>query len=150
MAAGDGNAVSMLVDRHGDRMFGLAHAILGERVDAEEACADAFVQAWRTADRFDPVRGTVMGWLAMMTRTRALDLLRSRKKRAAVAASVLDTTAESDVAGTPPETGPDRHTESVEARQLVVRAMAELPEAQRRVIELAYFGGLSQSEIAEQ
>jgi len=149
MSAGDEEAVGLLVERHGDMMFGLAYAILGERVDAEEACADAFVQAWRTAERFDPVRGSVAGWLAMMTRSRALDALRARKKRAEVAADVLETTAGNAAAGTPPETGPDRHAESAEARQLVVQAMAELPEAQRRVIELAYFGGLSQSEIAD-
>src|SRR3989449_3035863 len=82
MAVGDERALTALYDRHGSASYALALAIVGERADAEEVVADAFGQAWRTAAQFDPSRGSVAAWLATITRTRALDLLRSRRRRA--------------------------------------------------------------------
>jgi len=110
--------------------------------------ADAFGQAWRTASQFDPARGSVTAWLATITRTRALDLARARGRRA----RVLERAAQSGDGLAAPVASvgraPDRAAEQHEARALVVRSLAELPEPQRRVIELAYFGGLTQTEIA--
>jgi RNA polymerase sigma-70 factor (ECF subfamily) len=151
MAAADERAVQDLVARHGDALYALARSMLGEHADAEEVCADAFLQAWRTARTFDPSRGSVIAWLATMVRSRSLDRLRARRqhglKLQRVAEPVLHGGGE---AVTPPEEAPDRKAEGVEARALVARALADLPEAQRSVIELAYFSGLSQSEIAAQ
>src|SRR2546427_9998939 len=76
LTAGDDRALGELYDRHGTAMYALAVAIVRERADADEVVADAFGQAWRTAVRFDPSRGSVAAWLATITRTRALDLLR--------------------------------------------------------------------------
>jgi RNA polymerase sigma-70 factor (ECF subfamily) len=148
LAQGDELAMRELVQRHGDMMFSLAVAILRDPADAQEACADAFLQTWRTAAQFDPLRGSVPGWLATITRSRALDRRRARTRRGAIGSPVLDTGRGNEPV-TPPEDAPDRRTESTETRRLVEQAMTDLPEAQRRVIELAYFGGLSQSEIAE-
>ena len=116
--------------------------------DTEEVVADAFGQAWRTAGQFDPARGSVTAWLATITRTRALDLVRARGRRSKVLARAAQ---ESDAGFATPlaaSDAPDRDVERQETRQLVTRSLGELPEAQRRVIELAYFGGLSHSEIA--
>src|SRR3989441_471002 len=148
MAAGDERALGELYDRHGSAVYALARAIVGERADTEEVVADAFGQAWRTAGKFDPARGSVTAWLATITRTRALDLVRARGRRSKVLARAAQ---ESDAGFATPlasSDAPDRDVERQETRQLVTRSLGQLPEAQRRVIELAYFGGLSHSEIA--
>lgn len=149
MAAGDERALGELYDRHGGTAYALAYAIAGERADAEEVVADAFGQVWRSAARFDPSRGSVAGWLATITRTRALDLVRARGRRAKAigrAASMSDEGLAAPVAAA--GGAPDMGAELEEVRAFVSRSLGELPPAQRRVIELAYFGGLSQSEIA--
>ena len=149
MAAGDERALGELYDRHGGMAYALALAIVREGADAEEVVADVFGQVWRRAAQYDSGRGSVAGWLATITRTRALDLLRARGRRA----RALERAAQSDAdglaspLGTPVER-PDRDVEREDARRLVARSLGELPEPQRRVIELAYFGGLSQTEIA--
>lgn len=149
LATGDERALAELYDRHGGTAYSLALAIVGERADADEVVADAFGQAWRTAAEFDPARGSVGAWLTMITRSRALDLCRARGRRARAVTEASREHAEGfavpiAAAGDPP----DRTVERREARRLVQRSLAELPAAQRRVLELAYFGGLSQSEIA--
>jgi len=149
MAAGDESALGELYDRHGRTAYALAVAIVREREDAEEVVADALGQAWRTAAQFDPTRGTVGAWLATITRTRALDLLRARGRRAhALARAAREGDAGVAVPLASAGDAPDRGVERQEARRLVERSLAGLPEPQRRVIELAYFGGLTQTEIA--
>ncbi len=149
MVGRDERALGDLYDRHGAPIYSLALAIVGERADAEEVVADSFGQAWRTAEQFDPARGSVTAWLATITRTRALDLVRARGRRAralmrAAVGNSEGLAAPIAAAGE----APDRGVERQEARRLVERSLAELSETQRRVIELAYFGGLTQTEIA--
>ena len=150
MAGGDERAVQDLVARHGDALYALAYSILRDHAEAEEVAADSFVQAWRSADSFDPARGTPIAWLATITRTRSLDRLRAAKRRGRVlhADSAVVAQASGEVERT--EEQPDRAYDAASRSQLVRRALDALPETQRRVIELAYFGGLSQSEIAKQ
>lgn len=149
MAAGEERALGELYDRHGGMAYALALAIVREGADAEEVVADVFGQVWRNAARYDPGRGSVAGWLATITRTRALDLVRARgrRTRAIERAAQADADGLASPLGAPAER-PDRGIERQEARSLVTRSLGELPEPQRRVIELAYFGGLSQTEIA--
>ena len=97
MAAGDERALGELYDRHGSTVYALARAIVGERADTEEVVADAFGQAWRTAGQFDPARGSVTAWLATITRTRALDLVRARGRRSKVLASPADISFHADM-----------------------------------------------------
>lgn len=149
MAAGEERALGELYDRHGGVAYALALAIVREGADAEEVVADAFGQVWRHAMQYDPGRGSVAAWLATITRTRALDLVRARGRRT----RAVERAAQADVDGLATPLGsaadqPDRGIERQEARRLVARSLRELPEPQRRVIELAYFGGLSQTEIA--
>ena len=148
MAAGDERALGELYDRHGSTVYALARAIVRERADTEEVVADAFGQAWRTAGQFDPARGTVTAWLATITRTRALDLVRARGRRSKILARAAQESDAGVAAPLAASDAPDRDVERQETRQLVTRSLGELPEAQRRVVELAYFSGLSHSEIA--
>jgi len=149
MAGGDEGAMQLLVQRYGGVVFALVRTILREPADAEEVAADAFMQAWRRAATFDPVRSSVVGWLGMIARSRALDRLRSQNRQGKYLTQESEFTqvdasreAQGDVLT------PDRAAEQSEARTLVAGALRDLPDTQREVIELAYFGGLSQSEIA--
>ena len=143
LAAGDRDAVAELYDRHAARVMGLAVRIVRNSSDAEEVVQEVFSQAWRTAPNYQPARGTVAGWLLMMARTRAIDRVRARQTR-------RDTGGEPDPDGLAADGAavPDQLIASQEASR-VREAMLALPVEQRTAIELAYFEGLTQSEIAE-
>jgi RNA polymerase sigma-70 factor (ECF subfamily) len=148
MARGDEQALAALYDRFGPVLYGTALRIAGERADADEIVLDSFQQAWRDAARFREERGSVAAWLTMICRSRALDLVRSRVRRERAV-----NRAESAGAGDPPAMGQGPATgggaEAGERGRIVAAAMAQLAPPQRQAIELAYFEGLSQSEIAE-
>ena len=141
-AAGDERAVGLLYDRYGTVLYAVAFRVLGERADAEEVVLEAFTQAWRDAPRFEPGRGSVAGWLTTIARSRALDLVRARTRRSRITAA-----AAAGAPAAPP--GPDSALDHEERRREVRRALDALSPTQRQAIELAYFEGLSQSEIAE-
>ena len=111
--------------------------------------ADAFAQIWRSAAAFDASRGSVGAWVATIARTRALDLVRSRRRRARVLEEAAVVTDEGETLVLAPSLeAADRSAELTETSAIVRRSLADLPPPQRQVIELAYFNGLSQSEIA--
>jgi RNA polymerase sigma-70 factor (ECF subfamily) len=148
-AQGEERAIGALYDRYGPMLYAVAYRIVGQRADAEEVVVEAFAQAWRDAARFEAGRGSVGGWLTMMARSRALDLVRARGRRDRVTAS-----AAADRPGAPiamGEIGPDPSSalDLDERRRQVRQALETLSPPQRQAIELAYFEGLSQSEIAE-
>ncbi|HEV8363446.1 MAG TPA: sigma-70 family RNA polymerase sigma factor [Gemmatimonadaceae bacterium] len=150
LALGEERALGDLYDRHSATAFSLARAIVRDVADAEEVVAETFAQMWRTAASFDPGRGSVVAWVTTIVRTRALDLIRAQRRRARVLDDAVLTAEDDAIAGVPSGGDtPDRDVERAEARELVRRSLADLPTAQRRVLELAYFGGMSQSEIAE-
>jgi len=149
MAEGEDKALGELYDRYGRTLYALALAIVREPADAEEVVVDVFGQAWRQAAAFDPVRGSVGAWLATIARSRALDMVRARGRRARAherAAQLSDEGIATPVAALGPD--PGRGAERSEACRLVGLALASLPQPQRVAIELAYFEGLSQTEIA--
>lgn len=149
LVAGEEGALGELYDRYGGMAYALACAIVPDPADAEEVVADAFSQVWRSCSTFDASRGSIVAWLSMIVRTRALDLIRSQKRRARVLDEAAAMSQETGAPGL--STGseaPDRAVELAEAQVLVRRSLAELPVAQRQVLELAYFAGMSQSEIA--
>lgn len=149
MAAGDERAAAAFYDRHASTAMAIAFRLLRERVDAEAVVLEAFMQTWRDAARFDASRGSAVGWLLTITRTRALDHLRASGRESRRTATSLDDVA-SDQLAAPERSGhPGYDTEQAEQRRAVASAMRTLPDKQRVVIELAYFAGLSQSEIAE-
>jgi RNA polymerase sigma-70 factor, ECF subfamily len=146
-AAGDEAALGVLYDTHARAMYSLALRILGDESDAEEVTQDVFAQAWRQAGRYDASRGTVAAWLLNMTRTRAIDRLRARRARpdssAARAAEELSPALTAPYVDPGDALGVARDAERVRA------ALQQLPLLQRLAIELAYFEGLTQTEIAE-
>ena len=143
MAAGDTSALGDLYDAHAQNVYRLALRMLRDRADAEDIVQEVFTQAWRQASRYDATRATVIGWLLMMTRTRALDRLRARQARA-------DRTVPTSLAEIPiAEPGQDVVALTAEAASRVREALRGLGESLRTPIELAYYEGLSQSAIAE-
>lgn len=148
MADGHEVAAGTLYDRYGAPLFGFVFRLVGEQADAEEVVMDTFLQAWRSAAGFDGERGSVQAWLTMMARSRALDLLRVRGRRERmITTSAL---SDGDGAGVDHATHgiPGESIEQEEQRRAIATALALLSAPQRTVIELAFFEGLSQSEIA--
>ena len=144
MAAGDGQALATLYDRHSRVTFSLALRILGEPHEAEEIVQDVFAQAWRQAARYDRSRGAVVAWLLMMTRSRAIDRVRARR--------AMPASADPDQAfGLIPDTadGPERVALTSERAARLKEALDTLPLIQRVPIELAFFEGLTHVEVAE-
>jgi RNA polymerase sigma-70 factor (ECF subfamily) len=138
IARGDRAALAALYDRHAGLLLALALRILRDRREAEDLLHDVFLEVWRAAGDFDPERGRVRTWLAVRMRSRALDRQKSaRISRNVGDDAVIERMAADDVV----ETGPDHGR--------VRAALAALPAEQRQVIELAYFDGLSCSEIGE-
>ena len=135
VAQGDHAAFAELYDRYAGLVHALALRILRERADAEEVVQDAFVQAWRQAARFDAARGSVPAWLVTIARSRALDRRRRRGPQ------MLTEVTENTLVTHPPEPQPT-------LGPAVRRVLEGLPAEQRRALELAYYEGLSQSEIA--
>jgi len=140
----DVNAFEQLYDRHSRAVYSLVLRILQHASTAEEVVQDIFLHLWRNASRYDPARGPFLPWLLTLARNRALDQLRlksERQRRREVQADELH----------PVSSAPDYESALDEKRQSErVRAlMTSLNPRQRRAIELAYFDGLSHTEIAE-
>jgi RNA polymerase sigma-70 factor, ECF subfamily len=145
LASGDMAALSELYDAHGRLVYSLALRVLGDEGDAEDIVQDVFTRAWSHAATFDAARGSVASWLVTMTRTRSIDRLRARRARPEGSA-VHDTTL---LAGLAAAGGPVEDRLISEQRAASVReALAALPLVERVALELAYYEGLSQSEIA--
>jgi RNA polymerase sigma-70 factor (ECF subfamily) len=145
MAGGDHLALGELYDRHARLLYSLALRIVRERSDAEDVLQETFSQVWRQANRFEASRGTVVGWLVTVTRSRALDRLRQRRTQREGAAD-FDREADS----LPDQSRAlDLQLVTAEQANRVRQALAALPDELRIPLELAYYEGLSQSEIAE-
>jgi RNA polymerase sigma-70 factor, ECF subfamily len=141
---GNADALARLYDASSPLLYTLALRILGNPADAEEVLLDTFEQVWRTANRFDPARGGVWHWLMMLTRSRALDRLRSMAGRQIWEHSaILDHPELSSPAPLPEET-----LAATQQQHLLQQALSALPFEQRKPLELSYFSGLSHSEIA--
>ena len=141
--ARDPAALGQLYDLTAGRLFALASTILRSREDAEEIVCDVFTQAWNEADRYEPGRATVVGWLTMICRSRALDRLRQRRQLgSSVELAEADSVAD-------PAPGPDALLALIEQGTRVHAALARLPEDRRELIALAFLRGLSHQEIAE-
>jgi RNA polymerase sigma-70 factor (ECF subfamily) len=144
MSAGDDRALSRFYDRWSRSVYAMVVQLVRDPDDADDVVEDAFYQAWRQASRYEPSRGAVSTWIITIARSRALDRLRSRRR---LREEPLTPTAAEDA---PTEKqDPAANAEDTERRERVADALRTLPPEQREVLELAYFGGLSQTEIAE-
>jgi len=151
MAAGDEQALGVLYDRWATTVHTLAYYLLGQADEAEDAVEETFWQAWREAGRYDAARGAVSTWLSTIARSRALDRQRARRRRAEepLESVVPSSDGTGGVAGSrAAAANPQQEAEASERARDIATALERLPVEQREVIELAYFGGLSQSEIA--
>jgi RNA polymerase sigma-70 factor (ECF subfamily) len=146
MAAGDDRALGALYDRWQGVVHGVVARILRQPNDIEDVVEETFWQAWRQASRFDPARGAVQTWLLTIARSRALDRARAVRRRRE--SPIEGDDGEVVVQQVAPD-DPGLDTEAAERRRIVTAALTQLPVEQREALELGYYGGLSQSEIAE-
>jgi RNA polymerase sigma-70 factor (ECF subfamily) len=146
MAAGDDRALGALYDRWQGFVHGVVARILRQPNDIEDVVEETFWQAWRQASRFDPARGAVQTWLLTIARSRALDRARALRRRRE--SPIEGDDGEVVVQQVAPD-DPGLDTEAAERRRIVTAALAQLPAEQREALELGYYGGFSQSEIAE-
>jgi RNA polymerase sigma-70 factor, ECF subfamily len=132
--------LEVLYDAHHRQAIGLAYRLLGDLGDAEEAVQEVFLSAWRAGHTYDPARGSTHTWILSMVRNRCIDVMRARKRRPVQPlVEGLDPPDTSDV--------PSEAVSNVDAAAARI-ALEALPPEQKQAIELAYFGGLSHSEIA--
>ncbi len=144
MAGGDESALGALYDRWVDAVTALVVRIVRDAQESEEVVEAVFWQAWQQAGRYATDRGTPGAWLLAMARSRSLDRLRTLRRRRD------EQPADESIFDRQPAAGdPLSALDASERAERVVAAMATLPEEQREVLELAYFEGLSQTEIAE-
>src|SRR6185436_10542347 len=130
VAAGDADALAMIFDRHGAAVLGVLTRMLGRAGEADEVLQEVFLWLWKHPRRYDPSRSSLRGWLLVIARSRALDVLRADRSRRVH------------------EPVPLADLERREAERRLQAAMVTLPDEQRRCIELAFFAGLSHSQIA--
>lgn len=141
VAGGDEAALAGLYDRYARTAYRLALRVLRDPTLAQDAVQDAFLAVWRTAAAFDPERGRAQTWLLTLVHRRAVDVVRREQRRRAepLPAQLME----------PSEGGADEAADLRERRRRVQAALARLAPDQRQALELAYYGGLSQSELAE-
>lgn len=139
--SGDRTALAALYDRHAGYLLGLARKMLGGQESAEDLVHDVFVEAWQKAGQFRPDRATVRTWLAMRTRSRCLDRLKSH--------AVSRSQSLTEGFEPPSHFSSNRLPRMVDASR-AAEALSALPNEQREVLELGYFKGLSSSEISAQ
>ena len=144
LKAGSEGALAELFERYAGMLLGLAQRILGKTAEAEEVVQEVFLQIWRQIGRYDPTRAAMSTWLVMITRSRAIDRLRTRRvaERTATAAHLEKPSLHESPRGAGAVLREER-------RSRLDGELAKLPAAQRRVLEMAFFGGMTQSEIAD-
>ena len=142
--SGDSDSLSRLYDESVNILYGLAVRILNDPADAEEVVLDVYQQVWKSAQKFDASRGTVWGWLTMLTRSRSIDRLRCSGPR-----RTREFPIEENWEVPSGQAAPEEQTVMREEREMVRRALASLGSEQREAIELAFFRGLTHVEVAE-
>ena len=140
-AAGDETALAELYDRFGAVAYGLALRVLRDRALAEDAVQEAFIAVWRQGDRYSPARGSARTWILTLVHRRAVDLVRRQERQPTAV-------ADPEPSGASGEGGADDAAVVRDERARVQAALAQLPHDQRVALELAYYGGLTQSELA--
>ncbi len=143
-AGGDAEALAELYDRFSGMLLGLAIKILGNPSDAEDVLQEVFVQVWKQASRYQRSRSSVSTWLVLITRSRSIDRLRSRNVK-------LRTASDAKRENTRFHTSPEGlgNVLMEERHERLAQELADLPDQQRQALEMAYYQGMTQREIAE-
>jgi RNA polymerase sigma-70 factor (ECF subfamily) len=139
-ARSEQTALAELYDRYGRTAYGLALRVLRDQALAEDAVQEAFLTVWRTASRFMPERGKASTWILTLVHRRAVDAVRREQRRRADSLELADE---------PAVEGAEEDAFLRLQRERVQSVLRQLPDAQREALELAYYGGFSQSELAE-
>jgi RNA polymerase sigma-70 factor (ECF subfamily) len=148
VANGDTNALAQLYDRYSQAIYSLCLRIVRDHPAAEELTQEVFVRLWRSAASFEPGKGRTSTWMLRIAHNLALNEIRRRQSRPAIA-PVIDWEVESVRLSDPSAEGDPAMSAWLHERATAIRqALAQLPQAQRQAIEMAFFGGLSQAEIA--
>jgi RNA polymerase sigma-70 factor, ECF subfamily len=142
LAAGDDHALAEVFDRLAPVVYGAALRVLGEDSAAQDVAQDVFVELWAHPDRYDPAAGSLRTYLNVLARHRAVDVVRSELRRIARQERHYRLSPEQ------PHLSVSEEVTAAEAASVVRAAVRQLPEAQRRVVELAYFQGLTCREVA--
>ena len=143
IARADPDALAALYDRYASRVLGLTTRILSDPDEAEDVLQEVFLQVWREPRRFDAARGSVLTWLLVLARSRAIDRLRALRRRG------RDRQVDLAAADIPAGGDLERAAQTSQESDAVRQVLAQLPADQRRALELAYFDGYTQSEIAQ-
>ena len=147
VAKGDRRAFGQLYDRSSQVLFTLSLKILGDREEAEDLLQEVYTEVWRKSVRYDERRGSPMAWLVTLTRSHGIDRIRARTSRGHGMTESIEDAPIADTQGHDPT--PFDQRADAEVRAFVMKALVELPAAQRQALELSYYEGLSHSEIAE-
>jgi RNA polymerase sigma-70 factor (ECF subfamily) len=134
---GEQSAMGALYDRYSPVVYAVALRVLGDTGAAEDVLQDVFMQLWKNPGAFDSSRGSLGAWLAVITRNRAIDALRKRRPESDIEDVIIS--VEPDMAG---------EAERVQVREKVRATLSGMPDGQRKALELAYYEGLTHSEIA--
>lgn len=137
-------ALSALYDEASPLIYSVVIKVLGNQADAEEVTLDVFGQTWRTAQSYRASKGSVTAWLVMLARSRAIDRMRSRATRQRREEPIFEYTDFPSATS-----GPEQSTAEAQRRRRILVAMARLSPDQRKAVELAFFSGLSHSELAQ-
>ncbi|HET9780667.1 MAG TPA: sigma-70 family RNA polymerase sigma factor [Candidatus Dormibacteraeota bacterium] len=146
LAARDASALAALYDRYGGLAYSVGFRILGDAGLAEDTVQECFLKLWSSAATFDPMRGSLRTWLLTLVRNRAIDKLRGRRSRTG---RDIDLEVAEPAAAEGRGSDPWEEIAFATEQRAVRSALDRLPVEQRQAVELAYFGGYSQREIAE-
>ena len=145
--AGDQQAFATFYDRFAPGLFSMIYAILHDQKESEDVLQEAFVQMWKRTATYDATRSSLFTWAVMISRHKAIDRLRSRQRQTRLVEAIANQT--DDFAASAPAERADNALARNDERERVRAAMAKLGDAQREAIDLAFFAGLTQTQIAE-
>ncbi len=146
MTSGDANAFTNFYDRFAPGLFSMIYAILRDQTESEDVLQEAFVQMWKRTATYDATRSSLFTWAVMISRHKAIDRLRSRQRHSRLAEAVAN---EPEVLTTAPVDRADNLLARSDDRAKVRAALSQLGAAQREAIDLAFFAGLTQTQISE-
>ncbi len=142
IASGDPDALGELYDRYASRVLGLTTRILTDPHEAQDVLQEVFLHVWRNPSNFAPERGALSTWILILARSRAIDRLRALRRRG------RDRQVDLSDCDLPSDENPERRAGQRQEGRAIHRVLSDIPADQRRALELAYFGGYTQTEIA--